>query len=179
VTGIDQCVGLLKNIKEKRARLALRAALGRAATILLQTARPLAVGVTSQATGLLRRSLGKKDSTQFSRSVYSLVGPRRGFKQTISPKAAERRQSKLVRRLTGKGIALRESQKSLRGKVKDPVRYAHLFGGGHKSRGGGHVSGREFLKHAGLLARSRMNEVIKRTLIEKLVDNIQFKPSEG
>ena len=67
ITGVNECISLLQRVKDKKAKAAIRSAISRAGTILLQTARPLVPSSPKYGTGLLRRSLGKKDSNQFAK----------------------------------------------------------------------------------------------------------------
>lgn len=169
VSGVEECVELLNRAKDKKVRNAMRSAISRAGTVLLQTVRPLVPMTTREATGLLRRSMGKKDSKQFAKKPWSMVGPRRGFAQTIAPISTRRAEQKRIR----KGIL----KVSAKGKRKDPVRYAHLVGGGHKSKSG-YVQGRPFLAHARFMAAAQMNNVIKLVLTQKLVSEIRTNSGE-
>lgn len=171
VSGVDALANLAKNVAPKKARNSLRSALGQAATLLLQTARPLVPQTTRQATGLLRKSLGKKDSKPNSKGIYSIVGPRRGFKQVIVPKSTKRRQARDVRAGRFRVAA--------KGRVKNPVRYAHLVEKGHKMRNGGMVRGRPFLMAARLIARQQMADTIQRVLINRLVEDMKFDAGTG
>jgi len=175
IKGVYECVTLLNTIKNKKAKNAIRSAISRAATILLQTIRPIVPVDTS----LLRRAMGKKDSTQFAKRAYSIVGPRRGFAQQIVAKDAAARQRKRVSALKRRGLVIRPSQPKLRGVKKDPVRYAHLVGGGHKMRGGGFVRGRNFMLAGRLIAAAQMRNVIQLVLTQRLVSNVKSDTGEG
>lgn len=170
VTGVEQCVELLRTIKNKKAKNALRSAISRAGTILLQTIRPLVPMTTRQATGLLKRSMGKKDSNQYAKRAYSIVGPRRGFAQRITPLSSKAFSSK-ARKLGRAPVAAR-------GRNKDPVRYAHLVGKGHKSRNG-FVRGRNFMLAGRLIAAAQMKNVIELVLTQRLVSNVKTDTGEG
>ena len=84
ITGLDDLLSKLGEMRSARARRIRRDALNVAATPLLQMARQL-VPVDS---GLLKRSLGKRAKTYASSgTVVVVIGPRSGFKQEVfSPK---------------------------------------------------------------------------------------------
>ena len=171
VTGVDEVVAKVKEIGTKKANLALRRATSRSATILLQTTRPLVHADSKESTGLLKKSLGKKDSNQFAKKAYALVGPRRGFKMMVSPKAAVLRQKKRLATLRRKGVFVRPSQRKLKGKIKNPTRYAHTLEKGHRGPGGsGFVRGRPFMMAGRLIAQQAMSNATKLILTHFLIE---------
>lgn len=154
-------VKLLANLKEiggKKAINAVRRATSRAGTALLQTMRPL----VPIRTGLLKRSMGKKDSKpKVTAYAYSIVGPRKGFRQEIATKAARSR----VVRARRQGVIATANKK----RIQNPAKYAHLVDRGHQMKNGGFVRGKRFYFAAEIAARQRIENVMKMELQRTLL----------
>jgi hypothetical protein len=171
VTGVDEVVAKVKEIGGKKANLALRRATSRSATILLQTTRPLVPADSKESTGLLRKSLGKKDSNQLAKKAYALLGPRRGFKMMVSSAAAKQRQTRRIAKLRKSGVFVRPSNRKLKGKIKNPTRYSHALQKGHRGPGGsGFVRGRPFMMAGRLIAQQAMANATKLILTHFLIE---------
>ena len=148
----------VKDIGGKKALNAVRRATSRGGTVLLQTFRPL----IPVRTGLLRKSFGKKDSKPKTAYAYSIVGPRKGFRQVVAKKTA---RSRIMRAKKSGKIAPDSA-----GRIQNPTKYAHLVDRGHKIRGGaGFVKGRRFYFAAEIAARQRIENVMKMELQRTLI----------
>lgn len=152
---------LIANVKEiggRKALNAVRRATSRGGTALLQTIRPL----IPIRTGLLKRSFGKKDSKPKSAYAYSIVGPRKGFRQVVAKKTAK---SRTVRAKKSGKVAVDSA-----GRIQNPTKYAHLADRGHQIRGGrGFVRGKRFYFAAEIAARQRIENVMKAELQRTLI----------
>lgn len=148
----------LKEIGGKKAQNAVRRAVSRAGTALLQTMRPL----VPIRTGLLKRSMGKKDSKpKVTAYAYSIVGPRKGFRQVVAAKTAKSRSLRAKR--SGK-IAVDN-----KGRIQNPTKYAHLADRGHQMKNGGFVKGKRFYFAAEIAARQRIENIMKIELQTTLI----------
>lgn len=102
LTGLDQSLKLLQGLKQGVRNRILRAALSKATTPMLKTAKRLA----PVETGLLRKSIGRKVKTYASTgSVVVVIGPRTGFRREVTVRG--------------------------RKMIRNPVKYAHLVELGH------------------------------------------------
>lgn len=114
--GAKEAVAVLKGVKPGKARSILRSSLEKAATPVLSAARQNAV----RETGLLKKSMGRKSATYASGTVVVVVGPRRGFKQTVRLKPS------WVWRGGTKPYRIRKPKAGHLTVNRDPVKYAHL-----------------------------------------------------
>lgn len=104
----------LASLDGKQFNRALSSATNKATTPVLKDARRNLKATGAERTGLLYRSLGKKNKHyKRSHTRVSIVGPRHGFKA----------------RVTWKG------RYGMRTMYANPVNYAHLIEGGHRGRG--------------------------------------------
>lgn len=158
ITDTQALLDKLNAIGSRKSRNAIRRAVSRAGTVFLQTVRPL----TPVRTGLLRQSMGKKDSSHKRFTAYSIIGPRRRFGGMVSVKTAASR-TKRAKRNAKVAVANKP-------RYQKPVKYAHLVEKGHKGPGGkGFVRGRPFLLAARLIARQQVLNVMRMSLQQGLI----------
>jgi HK97 gp10 family phage protein len=109
ITGFEDLISALSQLKNTKARAACRAAISQASVPVSRSQKKLAP-VDSRQT---RKSIGRKIKTyRNSGTTVAIVGPRKGFKAEVTDK---------------------KGRKVLR----NPTRYAHLVEGGHKIAIGG------------------------------------------
>jgi HK97 gp10 family phage protein len=137
---LDGLAGTLQALasKQKRVRQALqRKAMRRANAPVLKAAKGLLAD--NKRTGQLRKSLGSKVKAYKSGVVIGIIGPRRGFKITVTNAA-------------GESVNV------------DPMYYAHLVEYGH---GGPHPApAHPFMRPAIDTTRQQVVAIIKQTVAE-------------
>ena len=137
IYGLQQVEANLKQISEKIDREVNRRALREASKPMLRQARANATGFKSSS-GALRRSLGTKVKTSKRRKAVTIyVGPRTGRSKTGPD-----------------------------GRVRDPVRYAHLIELGRKTRAP--FAGTHFLEKAFKSTRGEAFQIWKEQIKGKL-----------
>ncbi len=162
-------------------RNGLRAAIGAAATVVVQSARQIVPrDSTYEYTGMMKRALGKRDSKHTQQKIYSVVGARRqvaDYAYPVNSRFRGTRLEKLLNTPDSKGGAKlrakwKERLTSKEGRsgrllFKKPSKYLHLLSKGHKFggwalyRGGqGMVRARPFLLAASRLSRGVVEEMI-------------------
>ena len=105
----------LRDFGTRQMRNSARAAVGQAATIIKNAAQPQ----TPVYSGILRRSLGKKDSKHTSKGIYSLVGARRRF---VGPKLSRYRIKAIKAKARKAG---KEPEFGAKTPISKPSRYLH------------------------------------------------------
>ena len=150
----------LRDFGTRKMRNSARAAVGQAATIIKNSAQPQ-VPVYS---GILKRSLGKKDSKHTSKGIYSLVGARRRF---VGPKLSRYRIKAIKKKARKAGV---EPDFGAKTALSKPSRYLHLVENGWTSRSGRKVPGVFMLRDAKRSARGAVLTKIRTVLGQKLRD---------
>lgn len=79
IDGLEGVMEALSRVEKKIRKKAVRKAAGAAGTIILKSAK----AKVRKATGLLRRSLGKKVKVYGNGVSVAVVGPRVGFRQEV------------------------------------------------------------------------------------------------
>ena len=111
VDGLQEMIQSLAGLKEAVIRRILRAAVSKGSQIIMKKAKQLA----SRETGLLRKSIGRKVKVYRTSGVaVAMVGPRIGFRTTVTRKKGKLRPTPTI---------------------SDPVKYAHLVERGTKPHG--------------------------------------------
>lgn len=139
-----ETVRALLALKPAVAKRLMRYALSAGARIIAREAKDLA----PRDTGLLKRSIGIRAVTYSSGVSVAIIGPRKGFKTTVSRRG--------------------------RSQVANPAKYAHLLEFGHVMRNEkdgpelGRVKAYPFIGPAFRLSRVRATNAVKKNLAEGL-----------
>ena len=148
----------LRMIGSKTLRNATRNALGKAATIIKEAAKP----GTPVYSGILQKSLGIKKSKHTSKGIYALVGARRRFEGPTQPKKTilkEKRDAKKA------GVAYKPSTK----RRSKPSKYLHLVEKGFRHyRSGQFIKGKSMLRNASQSTKAAVAAKIRESLSESL-----------
>ena len=132
IEGLRDVLAALDNVEKKVKKKAIRKAAGVAGTIVLKAAKARA----RKATGLLRKSLGKKIKVYKSGAVgVAIVGPRLGFRQVVS--------------------------RGGRDVLSNPTKYAHLV-----ELGTSHSAAHPFLRSALEQTRGQVREAMAKAIAE-------------
>lgn len=139
LTGDKELIRKLDRLGKKGYRRTVAKAASKAMTPVSKTAKRLA---PRGATGLLRKSIGKK-SKWYSGTLVVIIGPRKGFKRLITSKSGKARSV-------------------------NPAKYAHLVELGHSIVAGGevvgHVPARPFLRPALFQNKAKVISILRREL---------------
>ena len=150
----------LRMIGSRTLRNATRNSLAKAARHILSVARktePFPV-----YSGILRRSLGVKNSKHTSKNIYTLVGARRGFEGPRQKLSTILKQKKDAKR---RGVAYSPSTNE----KSKPTRYLHLVENGFRHwRSGQMIPGKKFLARAKQSSKTAVAQIIREKLSEKL-----------
>lgn len=156
----------LRMIGSKTLRNATRNALGKAAVIIKDAAKP----DTPVYSGILRKSLGIKKSKHTSKGIYALVGARRRFEGPTQPMATILKQKREAKKA---GVPYQPSTK----KRSKPSKYLHLVEKGFRHwRSGQFIKGKGMLRGASQSTKSAVAASIRETLSQYL--NRPTTPSE-
>lgn len=144
----------LRMIGARTLRNATRNALGKAARIIRDAARPN----TPVYSGILKKSLGIKNSRHTSAKIYSLVGARRGFEGPRQRRSTILRQKRSAKQA---GVAYSPSTS----KKSKPSRYLHLVEKGFRHyRSGQFIKGRGMLRSANQSTKAAVAAKIRESL---------------
>jgi hypothetical protein len=150
----------LRMIGSRTLRNATRNALGRAATVIKESARQQADFPVYS--GILRQSLGIKKSKHTSKGIYALVGARRSFVGPTLPLKTIRKGKKAAR---AAGVPYTKTTK----RMSKPSRYLHLVEKGFRHyRSGAFIKGHNMLRNAGMATKSAVAQVIREALSKSL-----------
>lgn len=158
-----QLMDNLRDFGSRKVKNATRSALGQAATIIKRSAE----GQTPVYSGILKRSLGKKDSKHTAKSIYSLVGARRSFQ---GPKVPMNRQRRAKRQMKGaQGPVFYKELIGRKNQVAKPSKYLHLVEKGWTHyKTGKRIPGKHMLRNATTSSRGAVLSKIREVLTEKL-----------
>ena len=156
----------LRMIGARTLRNATRNALGKAARII----RDAAAGKTPIYSGILKKSLGIKNSKHTSKGIYSLVGARRRFEGPTQPLKTILKEKKSAKKA---GISYKPSTK----RVSKPSKYLHLVEKGFRHyKSGQFIEGKHMLKEATQATKAAVAQKIRESLAETLAK--KSTPSE-
>jgi len=150
----------LREISSRKLRNATRNALGAAARIIREAAANDAEFPIYS--GILRRSLGIKNSKHTSRSIYSLVGARRRFEGPTLPQEVIRKGKQAARKSGIKYVPPTD-------RISKPSKYLHLMEKGFRHwRTLQFIEGHHMLQKAGQSTRAAVTQKIREKLSEAL-----------